>query len=75
MYGLLWRLLPGPWPVKAMLALILVVAVVVICFLWLFPAIAPLMPFNDNTIQTRQQIPGPTTFATTTTPVTTTPVT
>ena len=61
MYGQLWRLLPGPWPAKAVQALILVVAVVVVCFLWLFPAIAPLMPFNDNTIQTGPQTPGPAT--------------
>jgi hypothetical protein len=52
MYGALWRLLPGPRPVKALLSLILVIAVVVVCFLWLFPAIAPLMPFNDNSVQT-----------------------
>ena len=50
MYGPLWRLLPGRWPVKALLTLILVTAVVTVCFLWLFPMIAPLMPFNDNTI-------------------------
>ena len=53
MYGALWRLLPGPWPVKALLSLILVVGVVAVCFLWLFPAIAPLMPFNDNSVQKR----------------------
>ena len=65
MYGPLWRLLPGPWPVKTLLSLILVVVVVLVCFLWLFPAIAPFMPFNDNTIQTGafswgRQSPGPT---------------
>lgn len=48
MYGLLWRLLPGPWLVKALLALILVVIVVAVCFLWLFPAIAPHMPFLND---------------------------
>ena len=52
MYGALWRLLPGPRPVKALLSLILVVAAVLVCFIWLFPAIAPLMPFNDNSVQT-----------------------
>jgi hypothetical protein len=61
MYGPLWRLLPGPWPVKALASVILVVGVVVVCFLWLFPAIAPLMPFNDNAVQTGPQVPGPTT--------------
>jgi hypothetical protein len=24
--------------------------VVAFCFVWLFPRIAPLMPFNDNTV-------------------------
>ena len=52
MYGPLWRLLPGRRPVKAFLSFILAVGVVVVCFLWVFPTIAPLMPFNDNTIQT-----------------------
>ena len=50
MYGALWRLLPGPWPVKALLSLLLVVVVVAVCFLWLFPAIAPYMPFNGNSV-------------------------
>ena len=51
MYGTLWRMLPGPWPVKVLLSLVLVVVVVAICFLWLFPAIAPYMPFNGNSVQ------------------------
>ena len=63
MYGPLWRLLPGRWPVKALLSLILVVGVVTVCFLWLFPAIAPLMPFNDNTVQSGPQSPGPSSTA------------
>ena len=58
MYGPLWRLLPGPWLVKAFQLLVLVAGVVVACFLWLFPAIAPLMPFNDNAVQTGQQSSG-----------------
>ncbi len=61
MYGPLWRLLPGPWPAKALMAMIMVVGVVAVCFVWLFPAVAPLMPFNDNTIQSGPQTPGPTT--------------
>ena len=50
MYGLLWRLLPGPVWIRALLALLLVVAVVAVCFTWVFPAIAPFMPFNDITV-------------------------
>ncbi len=63
MYGSLWRLLPGPWPVRALQCVILVVGVVAVCFLWLFPAIAVYMPFNNNTISTGAQSPGPTTSA------------
>jgi membrane protein YdbS with pleckstrin-like domain len=51
MYGSLWRFLPGPWPVKVLLALVLVTLVVAVCFLWLFPAVATYMPFNDNAVQ------------------------
>jgi len=51
MHATLWRLLPGPWPVKTFLSLILVLAVVAVCFLWLFPAIAPYMPFNSYSVQ------------------------
>jgi hypothetical protein len=50
-YGPLWRFLPGPWPVKVLLSLVLVAAVVAICFLWLFPAVATYMPFNGNSVQ------------------------
>lgn len=49
-YGWLWRVLPGPMPVKALLALVLAVAVIAILFTWVFPAIAPFMPFNDTTV-------------------------
>jgi hypothetical protein len=60
MYAALWRLLPGPGAVKALQCLILLLAVVAVCFLWVFPAIAPYMPFNDNTIAPGPQPPGPT---------------
>ena len=52
MYGALWRHLPGPWPVKLLLSLVAVALVVAVCFLWLFPAIAPYMPFNGSSVQT-----------------------
>ncbi|HZI97929.1 MAG TPA: hypothetical protein VFD41_10450 [Actinomycetales bacterium] len=50
MYALIWRLLPGPRPVKILLALALVVAVVFVLFEYVFPVAAPLVPFNDNTV-------------------------
>lgn len=49
-YGLLWRLLPGPRVVKVAEALVLAVAAVAALFIWLFPLIAPYMPFNDTTV-------------------------
>jgi len=78
MYGPLWRLLPGPWPAKALASLILALAVVAACFVWLFPAVAPFMPFNDNSVQTNDtsgqttSTPGPTS-TTSTSPTTSTP--
>jgi hypothetical protein len=49
MYGWLWRHLPGPTPVRVAI-LVVVAAAVLAAFTWLFPAIAPLMPFNDTTV-------------------------
>ena len=50
LYAAIWRALPGPLVVRILLATVLLLLVVVVCFLWLFPRIAPLMPFNDNTV-------------------------
>jgi hypothetical protein len=50
MYGYLWRFLPGPLAVRILLALILLAAAVAVLFLWVFPEIAPHMPFNNGTV-------------------------
>jgi hypothetical protein len=50
-YGALWRALPGPRPVRVVQAVVLVLAAVVFCLLWLFPRIAPHMPFNETTVE------------------------
>lgn len=50
MYSFLWRLLPGPTWLRIILVIVLAAAVVFACFEWLFPAIAPHMPFNDQTV-------------------------
>lgn len=50
MYGYLWRRLPGPWPARALLSLLLILALVAALFVWGFPLLAPLMPFNDGTV-------------------------
>ncbi|MFV0453310.1 MAG: hypothetical protein ACK5LS_13915 [Propioniciclava sp.] len=49
-YSWLWRILPGPTVLKLLQAGILVAAVVAVLFTWVFPQIAPLLPFNENTV-------------------------
>lgn len=51
MYGWLWQALPGPAWVRVVILLVLAAAVVAACFTWVFPAVAPYMPFNDNTVE------------------------
>ncbi len=50
MYAWLWRILPGPVWLRAIICLILAAAVVAVLFTWVFPAIAPYLPFNDGTV-------------------------
>ena len=50
LYAVIWRALPGPLVVRVLLATVLVLVVVAVLFVWVFPRIAPLMPFNDNTV-------------------------
>jgi len=50
-YGAIWSLLPGPRPVKAILALALIAGVIAVLFTWVFPMIEPMMPFNDITVE------------------------
>jgi preprotein translocase subunit SecF len=52
MYGFIWRHLPGPAILRLLLALVLVAVVVAVLFLWVFPAVAPIMPFNKGTVNT-----------------------
>ena len=50
MYGWLWRHLPGPTWVRVVLVVVAALAVLTVCFLWVFPAVAPVMPFNNTTV-------------------------
>ncbi|MBM6405917.1 hypothetical protein JQN72_16875 [Phycicoccus sp. CSK15P-2] len=50
MYAALWRLLPGPWWAKAVQCVVLTLLVVAVCFRWVFPEVAEVVPFNDNTV-------------------------
>ncbi|MDA3644559.1 hypothetical protein LZ318_23285 [Saccharopolyspora indica] len=51
MYGWIWRHLPGGTAAKALQAVLLVVLVVALLLLVVFPAIDPLLPFNEVTTQ------------------------
>ncbi|MED7950570.1 MULTISPECIES: hypothetical protein [unclassified Streptomyces] len=50
MYGWIWRHLPGPSPVKAVISLLLVLGVVYLLFTYVFPWAEPLLPFGDVTV-------------------------
>jgi hypothetical protein len=50
MYGWIWRHLPGPWPVRSLLAAVLVAAVVVLLFTIVFPWAEHSLPFLDVTV-------------------------
>ena len=50
MYGWLWRHLPGPTAVRALTLLVLATLVVVLLFQVVFPAVAPLLPIDQNTV-------------------------
>jgi hypothetical protein len=50
MYGWIWRHLPGPALVRAVLLLVLAAAIVLALFEVVFPAVAPLLPLDQNTV-------------------------
>jgi len=49
-YAALWRHLPGPAWARGVQCLVLAFIVVAVCFLWVFPAISPLLPFTEATV-------------------------
>lgn len=50
MYAWVWHRLPGPWPVRALAALVLFALVVAVLFAWVFPWLEPRLPFVDVTV-------------------------
>ncbi|WP_420880487.1 hypothetical protein [Rhodococcus sp. (in: high G+C Gram-positive bacteria)] len=50
MYGYLWRALPGPRPVKALLAIVLALALVLLLMEVVFPWVSEHMPYSDVTV-------------------------
>lgn len=51
MYGWLWRALPGPSWLRVLMLLVFAALVVGVLFQWVFPQIAPYMPFNNGTVE------------------------
>lgn len=51
MYPWIWRHLPGPWPVRLLLALVLVAATVLLLFTTVFPWAEQSLPFLDVTVE------------------------
>ena len=50
MYGWIWRALPGGLPGKLVGCTLLLAAVVALLFLVVFPAVEPLLPIGDVTV-------------------------
>ena len=51
MYGWIWHHLPGPWPVRSLLALVLAAAVVLLLFTQVFPWAERSLPFLEGTVE------------------------
>ena len=47
MYAAFWRSLPGPWWVKAIITIVIVVIVFLLLMNYIFPWAAELIPSND----------------------------
>lgn len=53
MYAAFWRLLPGPWWVKLIIVLALLVGVFFLLMEVVFPAVGPLMPWTEVGVEAR----------------------
>lgn len=49
MYAKFWNLLPGPWPVRAVIVMVLIAAAAFVSFEWVYPALAPYLPLSGAT--------------------------
>jgi type IV secretory pathway VirB2 component (pilin) len=49
MYGWIWRHLPGPLAVRLAVLIVLFCGVIALLFFVVFPAVDPLLPFNNVT--------------------------
>ncbi len=57
MYSWLFRHLPGPLWFRVGLVIVLVVVLVGALFQWVFPAVAPLLPFDGGTVDSAPASP------------------
>ena len=58
MYGWIWRTLPGGGTGKLLGTLVLLTAVVLLLLFVVFPAVEPLLPFSDVTVDAPAPAPG-----------------
>lgn len=50
MYAWVWQHLPGPWPVRLVVFLAMIAAVVAALFVWVFPWAEEAFNINDVTV-------------------------
>jgi membrane protein implicated in regulation of membrane protease activity len=50
MYAALWNVLPGPWWVRALILLVLLVAVLFVLATWVFPFVDGLLNPQEATV-------------------------
>ncbi len=51
MYAALWRVLPGPWWVRVLILLVVVVALLTSLVLWVFPWVDALVAPQDVVVE------------------------
>jgi membrane protein implicated in regulation of membrane protease activity len=56
MYAALWRVLPGPWWLRATLLLVLLVVLLVILVQWVFPVIDRYVNNQEVTVGAAQSL-------------------
>lgn len=50
MYAAYWRSLPGPWWVKLIITIVLLVIIFLLLMNYIFPWVAELIPSNDVSV-------------------------
>ena len=58
MYSWIWRTRPGGMPGKLLGSVVLLTVAVLLLFFYVFPAVEPLLPFNDVTVDTGESRSG-----------------